>query len=76
MELQSEVLSPKTFMIYESTLSNIHPPFEQQPEVNRTRKILLVLISILLVSNSNKTFLYFYSYFFSLFDKKKDYLFY
>jgi len=51
MELQNEVLTTKTSVINDSTVSNKPPSLEQQPEVNRTRKILLIFIGILLVSD-------------------------
>ncbi len=50
MESQNEVSTTQTSMINDANLSNKLPSLEQQPEVSRTRKILLILIGILLVS--------------------------
>lgn len=50
MESQNEVSTAQTSMINDADLSNKHPSLEQQPEVSRTRKILLILIGILIVS--------------------------
>jgi hypothetical protein len=51
MELKNEVLTDKPFITQDSTISDKPPSLEQQPEVSRARKILLILIGILLVSN-------------------------
>ncbi|UJR25854.1 hypothetical protein I4U23_007204 [Adineta vaga] len=49
MELKNEVLTDKTSMIQNATIPQKPPSLEQQPEVVRTRKILLILIGILLI---------------------------
>jgi hypothetical protein len=56
MELQNEVLTTKTSIINNSTMYNKRPSLEQQLKVNRTRKILLIFICILLVSDYKKRF--------------------
>ncbi|CAF0965124.1 unnamed protein product [Adineta steineri] len=48
MELDSEVSTDKISMIKTSTNSQKPPSLEQQPDVVRTRKIILILIGILL----------------------------
>jgi hypothetical protein len=50
MELQNKVSTDKTSMINSSTIPRQPPSLEQQPNVVRTRKILLILIGILIVS--------------------------
>ena len=50
MEQQHELLTSKTSLSKDSRILRKLPSFEQLPEVNRTRKILLVLIGTLIVS--------------------------
>ncbi len=51
MELENKVLTDKTATIKHATNSSKLPSTEHKPEVYRTRTILLILISILIVSN-------------------------
>jgi hypothetical protein len=51
MELQNEISTDKTSIIDDSSMLNKPPSLEQQSEVKRTRKIVLILIGTLIVSN-------------------------
>jgi len=54
MQVENEVFNDKTLMIDDSILSNKLSSLKQQPEINRARKWLLVLIRTLLVSSQKK----------------------
>jgi hypothetical protein len=58
MQVENEVLNDKTLMIDDSILSNKLSSLKQQPEINRARKWLLVLIRTLLVSSQKKDLIY------------------
>lgn len=47
---EHEVWNDKTSMTDDSAILKTPPIFAQEPEINRKRKILLILISTLLVS--------------------------
>lgn len=54
MELQNEVLTDKTVTINDVIIPDKFSSLEKQSKVYSTRRILLILISILLVSEESK----------------------